>query len=79
MTEEEINEVRVRVLKDILDALSLATGDVRHHFEGGEPGIGTKSIAQIAWRLSRIRHGYVMQGEAQEIARAEDNTDKPAA
>ena len=79
MTEEEINEVRVRVLKDVLDALGLAADDIKDMFEGGEPGIGTKTTGQIWARLSRIRHGYVQRREADEIEAAEDNTDKPEA
>lgn len=43
MTEEEINEVRIRVLDDVLDALNLAAGDIKHLFESGQPGIGTKT------------------------------------
>ena len=79
MTEEEINEVRIRVLDDVLDALNLAAGDIKHLFESGQPGIGTKTAGQIAARLSRIRHGYVQRMESDGLKSAEDNTDQPAA
>ncbi len=56
MTEEEAKALRVQVLTDLIDILDSAVDDVKHDFEGGQAGIGTKTVGIISAKAKRLKY-----------------------